>query len=86
MYRAATVADLAGCTALVIPAWIEHEPRLALRALASGVPVIASRACGLPAHPLLTEIDAGDVPSLVAAMRRVSRRFRIPAPALPAVG
>lgn len=69
-WRPATIADLAGCTALVIPAWIEHEPRLALRALALGVPVIASRACGLPVHPLLTEINAGDVVSLESAMRK----------------
>ena len=67
-YRPGTIAELTTCTALVIPAWIEHEPRLALRALAMGIPVIASRACGLPAHPLLTEIDAGDVASLKTAM------------------
>lgn len=67
-WHPATVAELTTCTALVIPAWIEHEQRLALRALALGIPVIASRACGLPAHPLLTEIEAGDVESLKAAM------------------
>ncbi len=67
-HRQATLADLTGCTALVIPAWIEHEPRLALRALAMGIPVIASRACGLAAHPLLAEIDAGDAASLKTAM------------------
>ncbi len=67
-HRPATIAELTSCTALVIPAWIEHEPRLALRALAMGVPVIASRACGLPAHPLLTEIDAGDAASLTSLM------------------
>lgn len=61
---AATPADLDGCAALVIPAWIEHEPRLALLALASGIPVIASRVCGLPAHPLLREIEAGDAVAL----------------------
>jgi glycosyltransferase involved in cell wall biosynthesis len=68
-WRPATVADLTGCTALVIPAWVEHEPRLALQALAMGIPVIASRACGLPAHPLLTEVEAGDAASLESAMR-----------------
>jgi hypothetical protein len=71
-HRQATLADLPSCTALVIPAWIEHEPRLALRALAAGIPVIASRVCGLSQHPLLTEIDAGDVESLKAAMRALS--------------
>ncbi|MBK1881608.1 VanW family protein [Luteolibacter pohnpeiensis] len=56
-WSAATVADLASAHLLVIPAWVEHSPRLALLALASGIPVIATRACGLPEHPLLTRID-----------------------------
>lgn len=77
-HRQAGPVDLADCAALVIPAWIEHEPRLALRALAMGIPVIASRSCGLPAHPLLTEVDAGDVGSLVAAMEELT----VPSPAL----
>ncbi|MEO5716469.1 MAG: VanW family protein [Luteolibacter sp.] len=71
-HRRATVSELANCTALVLPAWIEHEPRLALRALASGIPVIASKACGLPLHPLLVEIDAGDVDALKNAMQKLA--------------
>ncbi|RYD18917.1 MAG: vanw family protein [Verrucomicrobiaceae bacterium] len=67
-HRQAGVTDLTGCNALVMPAWIEHEPRLALRALQCGVPVIASRECGLPPHVLLREIDAGDVEALREAM------------------
>ncbi len=70
-HRQAAPADLTDCTALVIPAWIEHEPRLALRALALGIPVIASRACGLAAHPLLIETDAGDVAALKSAMAKL---------------
>ena len=72
-HHPATMADLSSCTALVIPAWIEHEPRFALRALAQGIPVIASRACGLGAHPLLTEIEAGDGVGLREAMASVCR-------------
>jgi len=68
-HRQASLADLAECTALILPAWIEHEPRIALRALASGIPVIASHACGLPRHPLLTRIDAGNAEALAEAMR-----------------
>ena len=68
-----TIAELGSATALVMPAWIEHEPRIALRALAMGIPVIASRACGLPSHPLLTEIDAGDVEGLKSALERLTR-------------
>ncbi len=67
-WRQAATADLAPCTALVIPAWVEHEPRLALLGLAMGIPVIASRGCGLAAHPLLTEVDDGDVQALTRAM------------------
>lgn len=67
-HRPATLADLTNCTALVIPAWVEHEPRLALLALSKDIPVIASRGCGLPDHPLLTEVDEGDVRALTVAM------------------
>lgn len=78
-HRQTTLAEITNCTALVLPAWIEHEPRLALRALAMGLPVIASRACGLAPHPLLTEVDAGDVESLKAAMALCAGQQR-PAP------
>jgi hypothetical protein len=67
-HRRATQDELAGCTALVLPAWIEHEPRLALRALQSGIPVIATEACGLPAHPLLALVPEGDVEALKIAL------------------
>lgn len=39
---------LAACHAVVLPAVVEHNPRGILLAIASGVPVIASGACGLP--------------------------------------
>ena len=63
----ATLADLASASAVVLPAWIEHQPRLALLALASGIPVIATEACGLPEHPLLHHLSSPDP----AAMRTV---------------
>lgn len=56
-FQQGTLADLETTRCLVLPAIIEHQPRLALRALAMGVPVIASRECGLGPHELLTEID-----------------------------
>lgn len=71
-HRRATLIDLADCTALVIPAWVEHEPRLALRALSMGIPVIASVGCGLAAHPLVTSIKEGDVFGLVSAMKALA--------------
>lgn len=67
-HQPASVTDLKDCDGLVIPAWVEHEPRMALKALAMGLPVVASKACGLAAHPLLKEIDAGDVKGLREAM------------------
>jgi len=32
---------------VILPAYIEHQPRLLLEALSAGIPVIASKACGL---------------------------------------
>ncbi|WP_193214491.1 VanW family protein [Luteolibacter marinus] len=72
-----TAADLASARALVLPAWIEHQPRLALLALASGIPVVATRECGLPPHPLLHEVPAHDPAALAAVIRAVLH----PAPA-----
>jgi hypothetical protein len=37
--------------------------------LARGLPVVATRACGLHASPRLLEVDAGDVAGLIAALR-----------------
>lgn len=69
-FRSSVATDWRYCTAVVLPAWVEHEPRIAIRALAHGVPVIATRECGLPGHPLLLEIEAGDPDALRAAMDR----------------
>jgi hypothetical protein len=47
--------------ALVVqPAFLENSPRPLLRALAAGVPVIATPECGIAEHPLLTLVPAGD--------------------------
>jgi hypothetical protein len=74
----ATAADLASAWALVLPAWIEHQPRLALLALASGIPVVATRACGLPEHPLLHILPSPDPAALRTVLRAVVQ------PAIPA--
>lgn len=62
------MSDLASASALVLPAWIEHQPRLALLALASGIPVIATEACGLPPHENLHVIPAPDAGALASAI------------------
>ncbi|MBK9757870.1 MAG: VanW family protein [Nannocystis sp.] len=53
---------------VVLPAHIEHQPRALLTALARGVPVIASDACGLDPRPGLVIVPAGDVAALRAAI------------------
>lgn len=63
--------DLYDSRALVLPAWIEHQPRIALRALANGIPVIATSACGLPEHPMLSQVEAGDSDALHAKLEEL---------------
>ena len=54
---------------VVLPAIVEHSPRALLAALAHGLPVIATAACGLVPHPLLTEVPAGDAAALRQALQ-----------------
>lgn len=70
-WRQGGVADLASASVLVLPAWIEHQPRLALRALASGIPVVATEACGLPEHPLLHVLSSPDAAALRTVLKAV---------------
>jgi hypothetical protein len=62
---------LVGVDCVVLPAFVEHQPRLLLRAVARGIPVICSRACGLGNHPGVTIIEAGDAAALAAAIKIV---------------
>ncbi|MGI4870286.1 MAG: VanW family protein [Janthinobacterium lividum] len=59
---------LAGIGLVVYPAYVEHQPRLLLRALAAGIPVVASVACGLGPMPGLTLVPMGDYGALRAAV------------------
>jgi hypothetical protein len=56
---------------VVLPAWVEHQPRRLLAALAAGIPVICTRSCGLPPQPGLSLIEEGDSASLRAAIRSI---------------
>lgn len=58
---------LDGVATVVQPALLEDAPRRLLVALASCVPVIATRACGLPEQSGLTLVD-GDVAQLTSAI------------------
>ncbi len=57
--------------AVVQPALVEERPRHLLAALAAGVPVIATHACGLGERVGVTTVKHGDVDSLIAALRAV---------------
>lgn len=61
MQAALDTADL-----VVLPAWIEHQPRGLLMAMARGIPVIATAACGLPPGLPWIPIEAGDAQGLRA--------------------
>ena len=60
-----------GALAVVLPAWVEHQPRRLLAAAAAGIPVIASELCGLTGVPGVTEVPAGDVDAFRACVESV---------------
>ena len=53
---------------VVLPAWVEHQPRGLLLALALGKQVIATEACGLPHAMAWRCVQAGDTHALRAAI------------------
>jgi hypothetical protein len=57
--------------AVVLPALVEHQPRALLRAIAAGLPVIATAECGLGEMPGLTPVPAYDVSALRTAIAGV---------------
>jgi glycosyltransferase involved in cell wall biosynthesis len=52
---ALSIADL-----VILPAWVEHQPRRILQAIAANIPTIASTACGLQHLPAVRSIEIGD--------------------------
>lgn len=54
---------------VVLPAFVEQKPRRLLQAVSRGVPVIASRACGLEKLSQVKSIRTGDVAALCAAIK-----------------
>lgn len=62
---------LAQADVVVLPAYVEHQPRALLQALAAGVPVVASAACGLGDLPGWHAVPAGDVAALVSVLREI---------------
>ena len=62
--------------AVVLPAWIELQPRILLAARAAGVPVIASSACGLSPQPGLSVVAIGSVTELAECLAKVTSPAR----------
>lgn len=54
---------------VVLPAWVEQRPRRLLEAVSRGIPVIASRACGLEKISSVKTVRTGDVGALCAALK-----------------
>lgn len=53
---------------VVLPSYVEHQPRLLLKALANQIPVIATNACGIESNEWLTVIPAGNYQALKNAV------------------
>ncbi len=66
--RATRSQDWRGVDAVVQPALAEEQPRRLLRALAMGIPVFASRPCGLDHRAGLTIVPPDDAAALIAAL------------------
>lgn len=61
-------AWLAHAAVVALPAHVEHAPRAALAAIAAGLPVVATKACGLDGLPGVTTVPAGNVDALRRAL------------------
>jgi len=62
---------------VALPAHVEHAPRALLLALAAGLPVVATPACGLPPDCGAITVPAGDVQGLISALQQaVTARTR----------
>jgi glycosyltransferase involved in cell wall biosynthesis len=54
---------------VVAPAWVEHQPRRVLQAIAQGIPTICSSGCGLPELPGVIQVPIGDAVALREAIQ-----------------
>jgi hypothetical protein len=58
---------------VILPAYVHHKPRLLLRAIAAGIPVITTAACGVTGLPGVTIVPAGKLEPLIDAINRSAR-------------
>ncbi len=63
-------ANRAEVGVVVLPAWVEHQPLRLLQAVAAGVPVVASEACGLEGVPGVVSVPVGEIGALTREMAR----------------
>lgn len=49
---------------VIYPTYVEHQPRLILKALSRGIPVITTEACGIDASELVQIVKTGDFEEL----------------------
>jgi hypothetical protein len=62
---------LEDAAAVVLPAWVEHQPRRLLQAIAVGIPVIVTEACGLAGVDGVTTVPTGNTAALREAIDAV---------------
>lgn len=65
------VDSLISADLVVLPAFVEHKPRLLLKAAWMKIPVIASKACGVENVEGIETIEAGDAAELRAKVLRI---------------
>ena len=74
--RMVPAGEWEGVAAMVQPALLEDQPRRLLAALAAGVPVIATSACGIEPQPGLVLVPPEDPAALIAALATLVRPGR----------
>jgi hypothetical protein len=63
----------ANLLAVVLPAYVENHPKILLRAIALGIPVIATEACGLHGVPGVTIVKTGDLEALMDVVKTLQK-------------
>jgi hypothetical protein len=73
--RASTtpLKDFSNVRVVVYPAYVEHQPRVLLRAIACGVPVITTTAAGIAAGPNVIIVPVGDYDALREALLSITQ-------------
>ncbi len=56
---------------VVLPAFVEHQPRMLLQAIAHGIPVIATQSCGVSDLPGVLTVNEGDASGLCKTLENL---------------